>query len=89
MDAQPDKGEMKDMNLFQISYEAITRKQENVLVKKVKSRDVYFHCLYPISRPKCIEEWSELLNQYEWETIWDDRFSKHYNRKRYMVFTGR
>ena len=34
----------------------------NILIKKLKSKDLYFQSWYAVITPSCIQSWSEMLN---------------------------
>ena len=52
-----------------ITDDRITINNSDVEFRKVKTKEIYFHCLYPIKKPKCIEAWENILHC---EIIWDD-----------------
>ena len=37
---------------------------------KLKTKEIYFHCLYPIKKPKCIEAWESILHcEISWKDV--------------------
>ena len=65
-----------------ISQGEIKRNGKFVNPLKLKFKEIYFQCLYPLPKPKCMKSWSSILDL---DIIWNDVFKRYssicYGRK--------
>ena len=48
----------------------ITIDKKEIPVGKLKSKEIYYHCLYPVRKPKCIESWENIFQEkIDWENV--------------------
>jgi hypothetical protein len=53
-----------------LSKEHIIINGQNIPHNKLKKKEVYFHCLYPMKPPTCENKWETLLNEtFNWKII--------------------
>lgn len=50
---------LKDLNL---NHSEIKLNNKTISLDKLKTKEIYLHCLYPLKRPSCIEAWESCLN---------------------------
>ena len=64
-DLQIDKSQLLFTKNIMINTKGIFVNKKSVNVKKLKEKDLYHICLYPIAKPKCIESWQRTLGVNE------------------------
>ena len=63
----------ENIHLVQINYKKIVKMTRNIPIKKLKLKNVFFHSLYPVTAPSCIQSWPEMLSMNvkdEWSKVW-------------------
>ena len=55
---------------LKLTEDQILLNESEVELKKLKTKDIYFHCLYPLKNPKFIEAWERKLQiDIDWKKI--------------------
>ena len=67
-----------------ISHSGIKVNDEEIQMKKLKQKDIYNVCLYPVTPPICMHKWREYFQcNLEFESLFKEKRHALYNRKSY------
>lgn len=72
MKSQYQKTLVKSANPQKLKIKGLTIKQNDsdIDYKKLQTKSIYYHCLYPTSKPNCIETWEHEFGECNWKKIW-------------------
>ncbi len=52
-----------------ISHDRILRNASAINPCKLKTKEIYYHCLYPCNPPNCINVWRNVSPQFDWKHV--------------------
>ena len=62
-DVHQDDTLLQNSRNIKLSENGLSLDNNVILLKKVKQKDIYFACLYPITKPSCISAWIKIFNK--------------------------
>jgi exodeoxyribonuclease III len=74
---------LQNLKTIVLSHETISINDKIIPIAKLKMKEIYFHCLYPIKHPKCEEKWEMILHEhFEWPEIYKSMQQSVQGRKK-------
>jgi hypothetical protein len=74
---------LENLKTIILNHEEISINGKKITLSKLKMKEVYFHCLYPMNPPICEKKWDMLLNEkFEWKLIYKSITNPLQSRKK-------